>query len=192
MATGMLGLLDRVLIALYRTTGQPFLDYFAGTFILALLTVMLGEWTISLALKWNRSHNAKLERELEEKHHLSLAALEANDEKAYRACNDEAHDVFGRYFFNAIAHSAALLWPVPFALAWMQTRFAAVEFEFAYPISIVWESTGFFTTFFLCYLLARILFRHLRPYLPYFKGVQKTLDDLQQPAQPCSEPLIGA
>ena len=80
MATDVLGFLDRCLIALYRTTGHTYLDYLAGTFVLALLTVMMGEWTISLALKWNRSHNQKLERELEEKHHLSLAALEANDE----------------------------------------------------------------------------------------------------------------
>ena len=177
MDTDVLGFFDRCLIALYRTTGHTYLDYLAGTFVLALLTVMMGEWTISLALKWNRSHNQKLEQELEEKHHLSLAALAANDENAYRACNKQAHDVFGRYFFNAVAHSAALLWPIPFALAWMQTRFADVEFAFAYPISLVWQSTGFFTTFFLCYLLARILFRNLRPYLPYFREVQKTLDD---------------
>ena len=42
--------IDGILIQFYRFTGLTFLDYLLGTFILALISVILGELTISLAL----------------------------------------------------------------------------------------------------------------------------------------------
>lgn len=169
-------LLDPYFIALYRLTGDPLLNFMLGTFLLAMVTVVLGELTLSLALRFNRRHITAMEEELEKQHRLSLTALQMQDQKGYRACNKLANDVFGKYFFSMIAYSAACLWPVPFVLSWMQTRFLGVQFELAYPISLVWASTQYFTIFLLLYILARILFKHIRPYLPYFKQVQKALD----------------
>jgi hypothetical protein len=169
-------MIDRILIPLYRITGYAFVDYFIGTFLLALITVVLGETTISLVLRLNRRHNERLERELAHKHSLSMSALQASDDAAYRACNGQAAEAFGRYIFNVTAHSAAFFWPVPFALAWMNTRFADVAFEFVYPLSLVLPSTGYFLTFACCYVLARIFFKNLRRYLPYFDKVQQMLD----------------
>ncbi len=164
--------LDPLLISLYRITGNVIFDYFLGTLMLALATVLLGKLTISLVLRYNQKHNAALEKELEDKHRISMAALETNDKQAYRACNNQANEVFGRYFFNMTAHSAALLWPVPIALAWMQSRFLGVQFEFIYPISLIWPSTGYFTTFLLCYVLARILMKNLGSFLSSMHRVQ--------------------
>lgn len=168
--------LDPYLIQLYRLSGYALVDFFIGTFLLALVTVVIGEFTLSLALRINRRHIEAMENELTEQHNLSMAALAEEDKKSYKACNDRANDAFGKYFFNMIAYSAACLWPVPFALSWLQSRFLEVDFRLAYPLSIIWSSTGYLTIFVLLYLLARIVFKNLRPYLPYFRQVQKTLD----------------
>ena len=169
-------LLDPYLIALYKTTGYVVIDYFIGTLMVSFITVVVGEFTLSLTLRLNRRHIEGMEAEMREQHNLSMAALDWKDRKSYKACNDRANDAFGKYFFNMIAYSAACLWPIPFALSWMQTRFLGVEFELAYPISLIWPSTGYVTTFILCYILTRIVFKNVRRYLPYFRGVQKTLD----------------
>ena len=44
-------ILDPVLIILYRLTGYPLVDYYLGTFLLALLTVLVGEFTISIVFQ---------------------------------------------------------------------------------------------------------------------------------------------
>lgn len=168
--------LDPYLIELYRISGYAMLDFLVGTFLLALITVVIGELTLSLALRINRRHIESMEDELSEQHKLSMVALEVKDKQAYKACNDQANDAFGRYFFNMIAYSAACLWPAPFALAWLQSRFFGVNFDLAYPISLVWSSTNYFSIFILLYILARIVFKNMRPYLPYFRQVQKALD----------------
>jgi len=172
----MLTFSDPYLIAFYRLTGDAMLNFVLGTFVLAMLTVVLGEFTLSLVLRFNRRHISEMETELEKQHQLSMTALQLNDQTSYKACNKQANDMFGKYFFAMIAHSTALLWPVPFALAWMQTRFLDVQFPLAYPISLIWSSTQYFTIFLALYVLARILFKYLRPYLPYFREVQKTLN----------------
>ena len=38
----------RFLSLLYRLTGYPLVDYYLGTFLLAFLTVLVGEFTISI------------------------------------------------------------------------------------------------------------------------------------------------
>jgi hypothetical protein len=172
----MLLVLDPYIILLFRMTGDAMVNFLIGTFVLAMMTVVFGEFTLSLALRFNRRHIQGMEQQLSKQHDLSMTALQMNDQEAYKACNKQANDTFGKYFFSMIAHSAACLWPVPFALAWMQLRFHGVELELAYPISLFWQSTNYFTVFIALYILSRILFRHVRRYLPYFRGVQQALD----------------
>jgi len=169
-------ILDPYLITFYRLTGDAMVNFLLGTFILAMISVVLGEFTLSLALRFNRRHIEGMEDELAKQHQLSMAALQLKDQKGYKACNKQANDVFGKYFFSMIAYSAACLWPLPFALSWMQSRFLGVEFKLVYPVSLIWSSTQYFTIFLSLYILARILFKNMRPYLPYFKQVQKALD----------------
>ena len=168
--------LDPYLITFYRLSGDAMANFLLGTFALAMIAVVLGEFTLSLALRFNRRHIENMEDELAKQHQLSMAALQLNDQKGYKACNKQANDVFGKYFFSMIAYSAACLWPLPFVLSWMQSRFLGGEFKFVYPISLIWSSTQYFTIFILLYILARIVFKNMRPYLPYFKHVQKALD----------------
>ena len=118
-----------------------------------------------------------MKAEMLEKERLSMAAHQAGDKEGYKALNKEATDVWGKSFFTMVAHSAGILWPLPFALGWMNTRFANVDFPVAPPLSLIFENgVGYSFTFIPMYILARILFKYMRPYLPYFKGVQRMLD----------------
>ncbi|MBC7105266.1 MAG: hypothetical protein H5T97_04950, partial [Firmicutes bacterium] len=164
-------LVDAVLLVPYRLTGHPVADYFAGTFILALLAAAVGEFTAALVFTVNRRHVERLDRELAEKHALSLAALEAGDRGRYAAVNREANEAFGRVFFNMVALSAAYLWPVFFALAWMQPRFAGL----AFPVPFTGLSVNYAVTFLVCYLLARLGFGRVKHRLPFLAGVHRVL-----------------
>jgi hypothetical protein len=177
LITDWLVLIDGVLIQFYRLTGLTFLDYLLGTFILALISVILGELTLSLAFRYNRGHVRAITDNMVKMNNLSIMALRSRDKKSYKACNDMANDAFGKYFFNITAYSASSLWPAFFALAWMQARFSQVEFSLPSPLAIITPAIGYFPAFLLCYILARMLFKNVRCYLPYFRNVQKQLDE---------------
>ena len=167
---------DSFLIAFYRITGYSLFDYFIGTMFLGFLCVVIGELSVSLAIRFNKRYLDSMSREMVEKERLSLEAHRAGDTEGYKALNKEATDVWGKHFFTMVAYSAGILWPLPFALGWMQTRFADVEFDLAFPLSLIFgKSVGYIFTFIPIYILCRIFFKYMRPYLPYFKGVQKLL-----------------
>ena len=164
--------IDGLLIYFYRLTGYSFADYIIGTMILALICVIIGELSVSLAIRFNKRYLDSMSREVEEKERLSLEAYGAGDKDGYKALNREATDVWGKHFFTMVAYSAGILWPLPFALGWMQTRFAGVEFDLAFPLSLIFGKTvGYVFTFIPLYILCRIFFKYIRPHLPYFKGV---------------------
>jgi len=162
---------DPILITLYRLTGHPLMDYYLGTFLLALLTVLVGEFTISLVFKVNKAHLDRLNAKVEKMSHLSEEALRLGDEGSYKAINKEGNDAFGHLFFNKFGLSAASLWPIFFALAWMQERFA----EIGLPLPWIGWEINYFFFFLMCYILARILFGRIKRKLPYFRGMHQTL-----------------
>jgi hypothetical protein len=164
-------MLDPVLIYLYRLTGHPLVDYFLGTFLLAFLAVLIGELTISLVFRVNRRHLETLNARVEKLSHLSEKALGQGDKRSYRAINQEGNDAFGHLFFNKFGLSAASLWPIFFALAWMQDRFASISL----PLPFGGLGLNYLAFFVLCYIMAKFLFNRLKPKLPYFKGLQQTL-----------------
>ncbi|WP_373501182.1 hypothetical protein [Desulfococcus sp.] len=167
---------DPFLIWFYRITGVPIIDYFIGTFILSFLTVVIGEVCVSLAVKFNRSHIDGMKVEVTRKEKLSISAYESGDQQSYQALNKEATDTWGKHFFMMAAYSCGILCPIPFALGWMQTRFQDVEFTVGFPLSLLgMETVGFQFSFFPIYIACRILFKYLRPWLPYFRGVHKML-----------------
>jgi len=169
---------DSFLIAFYRITGYSLFDYFIGTMFLGFLCVVIGELSVSLAIRFNKRYLDSMSSEMVEKERLSLEAHRAGDTEGYKALNKEATDVWGKHFFTMVAYSAGILWPLPFALGWMQTRFADVEFNLAFPLSLIFgKSVGYIFTFIPIYILCRIFFKYMRPYLPYFKGVQKILNN---------------
>lgn len=150
----MLEVLDSLLISLYRLTGNPLGDYLIGTILLALVSVAVGQATLSLVYRVNRKHLDHLENRTEELNRLSNSAMEMADNHHYRAVNKEASDSYGQLFFNRFGLSAATLWPAFFALAWMQERFAQIVI----PVPWLGFSANYFVLFLLSYLLARIVF----------------------------------
>ncbi|MBU1397944.1 MAG: hypothetical protein KKH85_03475 [Proteobacteria bacterium] len=168
---------DPFLIAPYRLTGDAFAGFLIGTFCLCMLCVVLGELTISAAIRLNRKHLQELKQEITHKERLSMQAYAEDDKVSYKALNKEASEAWGRHFFTMAAYSAGILWPVPFALAWMQSRFQSVDFELIFPLNrLIGENVGYPFIFIPMYILARIVFKYLRPRLPYFRGVQAMLD----------------
>lgn len=169
---------DAFLILFYRITGYSLLDYFIGTLILGFFCVIIGELSISLAIRFNKRYLDSMSKEITEKEQLSMEAYRAGDKDSYRALNKEATDVWGKHFFTMVAYSAGILWPLPFALAWMQSRFEGVEFPISLPLSLLFGKTvGYTFTFIPLYILCRIIFKYMRPYLPYFGKVEKSLNE---------------
>jgi len=169
---------DGLLIAFYRITGCSLADYFIGTMILSFICVVIGELSVSLAIRFNKHYLDSLSREMQEKEMLAIQAYGAGDKDGYKSLNKEATDVWGKHFFTMVAYSAGILWPIPFALGWMQTRFAGVEFDLAFPLSLIFgKSVGYIFTFIPIYILCRILFKYMRPYIPYFRGIQRLLNE---------------
>ena len=167
---------DPFLIFFYRVTGVPIIDYIIGTFALAFMTVVIGEICVSLAIKFNRSHIDSLKHEVSRKEKMAISAYAAGNQSGYKALNKEATDVWGKQFFIMAAYSCGILWPIPFALGRMQTRFQNVEFPVGFPMTLIGvESVGYLFSFFPIYVGTRILFKYMRPYLPYFRGIQKML-----------------
>jgi len=169
--------LDALLIAPFRWPPSAMAGFLLGSFILALYCVVLGEMTLSLAIRFNRRHIDQIKTEMKERETLSYMAHAAGDKEGYKALNKQANDAWGKHFFNMVAYSAGMLWPVPFALAWMHGRFHGVEFALPWPLSLLFSlKVGYGFYIIPLYILTRILFSRMRKRLPYFRGVQKMLD----------------
>ncbi len=169
--------IDLFLISFFRLTDIPILNFMIGSFNLSFVCVILGELSVSLALKFNKRYVDEMTTEMTKKERLSMEALQAGDKESYKALNKEATDVWGKKFFTMVAYSAGILWPLPFAMGWLGFRFADVDFEVTLPLSLLFKGgVGYNFTFIPMYILTRILFKYMRPHLPYFRGVQKMLD----------------
>lgn len=160
--------LDLFFISPYRALGNPVSGFFFGTLVLGVWATLIGELTSLGVGRINRTYLKKLEQESIRLHNLSVKAILHKDKESYRACNKMANEAWGRYFFATIAQGAASIWPVPFALAWMATRFDAVEFELAVPVPLLPDTVGYPAVFLPVYILVRICFSKLKPWLPFF------------------------
>ena len=176
--------LDLVLITPYRAFGNPVIGFYFGTFILCMWCIFLGEISFRIASGVNREYIQRLRRSMTKMHNLSVMALVLKDKQNYRACNREANEAFGRYFFNMITLGAAVLWPVAFALAWMNTRFGHIEFEVLAFLPLLGQSAGFSAVMIPMYILCRILWARLKKRL--FPFAAKPAGDLgtKKPKEP--------
>lgn len=152
--------LDPYLIWFFRLTGHPWVDLVIGTFVLACLSLLIGEITVSLAFRFTRKRLGEKSAEAEKYQNLSIDALKAGNKEAYQAANELANEAFGHSFFQQLTLSAAFLWPVFFALAWMQYRFLEVEV----PLPLVSWSLGFIGVFIPIYILAYFLIKRIKTY----------------------------
>jgi len=161
---------DAFLISFYRLIDIPILGYYLGTAILGLICVLIGQMTYCWAYRHNHRFFNTDNREMVRMHNLSIKALGAKNKNAYKNCNKQANDAFGKYFFAQVAIGISSLWPVPFALGWMQARFAEVDFTLPVSIPGFGSSVGFMFTFLPIYILVYMLFGKMKHHLPYFSS----------------------
>ena len=171
---------DAVLIYFFRLTDTPIIGYLAGIAVLALVCVVLGDLTVAAAFRVNGAFFRRDNRELVSMQNKSLIALQAQDKASYQACNEIANDSFGKVFFSQIALGASSLWPVPFALQWLDGRFADVEFLLPFTLGTR-TTVGYAFTFIPMYILLRILFGHVRTHLPGYRRL--TVPEVLDPSE---------
>jgi len=159
---------DTTLIFFFRLVENPMLGYLIGIALLALLCAVIGDLTIALAFRFNGAFFHRDNQELVRMQNKSLLALKAQDKESYQACNLVANDSFGKVFFSQIALGASSLWPVPFALQWLNERFADVAFLLPIPLGARTE-VGYAFTFIPMYILMRILFGQVKTRLPGYR-----------------------
>jgi hypothetical protein len=161
-------LLDAALIAPYRLLANPVAAFWLGTFVLALLCLLLGRLSYDLVWRFNRGHYAKEEGEMTRMHNLSVAAIEAGDKTAYKAANKEANEAFGKSFFAGAALFSVSIWPLPFALAWLATRFEGVDVPL-FP----GHAVRYNAVFLGLYILLRLGMWSLWQKLPFFGRTER-------------------
>ena len=164
--------LDAFLIYFFRLADNPMLGYLCGIAVLALGCVILGALSMGLAFRWNHVFLARDSRSLVRLQNGSLRALQARDKEGYQALNRAANDAFGKLFFTQVALAAASLWPLPFAMQWLQARFGDVFFILPVALPKVGDSVGYAFTFIPMYILVRILFGQVKGRLPFFRGIR--------------------
>jgi hypothetical protein len=165
--------IDPVLISPYRWFENPLLGWWAGTFVLAVWAGLLGELTLAIAYRINRSHIARNMDQTQYYHERSLNAKASGDEAAYKGINRLANEAFGKSFFLFMAMGMASLWPAFFAAAWLNERFADIVFPL--PRWAGGFELNFIAPFIILYIVARVLLGRLKPYLPFLNQVTRQI-----------------
>ncbi len=162
--------LDPFFIFMFRLPGNAYVGFALGLIWLAFLVTLLGELTMAGVYLLNKKYFLAHKREMVSHLNLSLKALAAKDKQSYSACNTIANEAFGKNFFSGIALFASSLWPVPFALGWLEFRFGNVDFSLPL-IGVV--GTAFL--FIPVYIGMRIVFSKVKKYLPFFSYMHRML-----------------
>lgn len=177
--------IDSVLITPYRLPDNAMAGFLLGTYMLTMWCILIGELTLRFVRSFNQSYYDDLEQRTVTMHNLSVKAILSKDKQSYRACNQQANDAFGRYFFAQTALGASSLWMIPFALNWMDYRFHDVSFTLSFYIPWIGNSTGYVTIFILIYLVNRIL------YAAFKRMIQKKFSQTSCPINEKKEELIS-
>jgi hypothetical protein len=171
------GLIDSALMPFYRFPDNPLLGYYLGTFALSFASIIIGEYSISLAFHANSEMIKSDNQKIDHFQSLSLEALKAGDKTAFKACNGIANEAYGKSFFTQITLSAASLWPVFIALGWMQYRFSEVSFQLSFTVPLYGDKLGYFANFLLCYILMRITVKNIRQALLNYSEQPKQVSE---------------
>lgn len=165
--------MDPFLIFTYRMFQDATAGFFFGTALLSFYCVILGKMTLSILSLVNRSYHRGLKSQTVTMHNLSVKAILRKDKDSYRACNQQANDAFGKYFFSQIGLGASALWPLPFAMGWMSLRFNGIDFKL---LGTSW-TLGFAGIFILLYILIRIATGYLFDQIPFVKRRDKVFSE---------------
>ena len=171
--------MDAWLMPIFRLVETPIVGFYLGVSVLAAVCVVLGDLTFNVVVRADRTKIKETTDETTKYNNLSIEALQAGDGNSYSACNKMANEAFGRMFFLQLALSTAALWPIPFALSWLQYRFFGVEF----PLALIPITFSYAGVFIPMYVLVRIMYGRIRPKLPFFKGAAEIFGQLHSESQ---------
>lgn len=161
----------------YRFPDNALAGYCLGTFALAFISTIIGEYSIAFAFRLNQDMIIKDNQKIKHYQDLSFEALKAGDKAAFKACNSIANEAYGKSFFTQITLSAASLWPVFIALGWMQYRYMEVKFNLPFSIPLIGGTVGYFFIFLVCYISVRMAVGRVRSFLHKRSG-KKLMDAL--------------
>lgn len=164
--------LDPYLIWFYRLSDSAAVNFLLGTLALAVLSLLVGEFTSFLASLIVRRHFEQVTGEAKRYQDLSMEALKAGDRPAYEAANKLANEAFGKSFYSQVALSATFVWPIFYALGWMQYRFLDVTF----PLPFIGFSLGYSAVFLMLYIAAYFMFKPLKRRMPYYRRTKELVD----------------
>ncbi|WP_066858400.1 hypothetical protein [Halodesulfovibrio spirochaetisodalis] len=182
-------ILDPVFIAPYRWLLNPVAAMWTGSAVLALWCLLAGEISSIFIYRVNRAYYAKLNEKMVRMHNLSIEAIKQKDKANFKATNRWANEYFGKVFFAQAAFFAVSLWPVPFALGWMQTRFTGIDIvSFPVPsldfgklsltnfstefISSTTLSLGYAFVLLTSYIILRYTLYKTRKYIPVLRNIE--------------------
>jgi len=164
--------LDPYLIWFYRLSDSAAVNFLLGTLALVVLSLLVGEFTSFLASLIVRRHFEQVTGEAKRYQDLSMEALKAGDRPAYEGANKLADEAFGKSFYSQVALSATFVWPIFFALGWMQYRFL----EVAYPLPLIGYPLGYAGVYVILYIAAYFVFKPVKRRMPYFRRLKELRD----------------
>lgn len=174
--------LDPWLIAPYRLPASAAAGFYLGTALLCLYCVLLGDAAYLGVLALNRRRLAKFKGEMERQNDLAETALRMGDKESYKAVNKQALDAFGHSFSLGAAVFTSSLLPLPFALAWMNLRFAQASPALPVPLPLVDQEPGYLFYFLFLYILVRLAYGKLMLHLPPYRRLKAALHGTPDPA----------
>lgn len=177
--------LNSLFLPLYQVSSDPGSAFYLGTFLLALLTAVLGEVTIVLLYLNNRTTFIRLHQELSQTHIQSIDAIERNDAIAYEAHHRKANEAFSKAGMLQIALMIGSLWPVFFATAFLSTQFADIQ----YPLPLVGWKIHCVLVYMILYGLSRLLLSPLKYRISGMHELKDSLDDARAKAKELSSLL---
>ena len=150
--------LDPVLVLPFRVIPHPEVGYFFGAGCLALITVLLGLVTLSVANRLHAKRLKKYQDQMQHYHTLSEQALSTGSKETFKAVNRQGHEAFGYHFSLSGALFVASLWPVPIVFAWMQLRFGLLSPVLPFDLPLFGNQPGMVFWFLLYYIPLRMYF----------------------------------
>lgn len=163
--------LDPGIIWAFRLLSDPWTSFFLGMVYLTLLCVVLGDISSLLVRRMNRKVYGRYRDEMVRHHNLSVEALKSSDKAAYKAVNKQAHEAFGKYFFSQAGAFTLSVWPLPFALAWMELRFGGLPLTLPFSLPGVGDSV-FYPFFFIpIYIAVRISYGRILRRIPFYQRI---------------------
>ncbi|WP_419779227.1 hypothetical protein [Maridesulfovibrio sp.] len=170
MIESLYPIIDSILIAPYRIGLPALAAFWFGTAVMSLWCTLGGEISMALIYVWNREYYTDLNRKMTRMHNISVEAVRHKEKATFKSANKWANEYFGKVFFSHAALFAVSLWPVPFAMGWMQSRFTGIDIH---TVPFTKFSLGYSFVFILSYIIVRYSFSKIRSYIPVLKKIDE-------------------